>query len=43
MVAAGEVTPPAEEGMPELALDLLPEIGSLSDLLVEDRERERNR
>ncbi|MER8104543.1 type II toxin-antitoxin system prevent-host-death family antitoxin [Kitasatospora sp. NPDC094016] len=43
MIAAGEVTPPAEEGMPELALDLLPEIGSLSDLLVEDRERERNR
>ncbi|MFJ3215456.1 type II toxin-antitoxin system Phd/YefM family antitoxin [Kitasatospora sp. NPDC086801] len=43
MIAAGEVTPPAEEGMPELALDLLPDIGSLSDVLVEDRERERER
>ncbi|MFJ9697603.1 type II toxin-antitoxin system Phd/YefM family antitoxin [Kitasatospora sp. NPDC101183] len=43
MVVAGEVTPPAQEGMPELALDLLPDLGSLSDLLVEERERERNR
>ncbi len=43
MIAAGEVTPPADQGMPELALDLLPGIGSLSDVLIEDRDRERNR
>ncbi|MGW3039154.1 type II toxin-antitoxin system Phd/YefM family antitoxin [Kitasatospora sp. NPDC001159] len=43
MVAAGEVTPPAERGMPELTLDLLPDVGSLSDLLIEDRDQERNR
>ncbi|MFE2726561.1 type II toxin-antitoxin system Phd/YefM family antitoxin [Kitasatospora sp. NPDC059327] len=43
MVAAGEMTPPAERGMPELDLDLLPGVGSLSDLLVEDRDRGRNR
>ncbi|MFJ9773424.1 type II toxin-antitoxin system Phd/YefM family antitoxin [Kitasatospora sp. NPDC101157] len=43
MVAAGEVTPPAEQGMPELALDLLPDVGNLSDLLIEDRNRERDR
>ncbi|WP_030057471.1 MULTISPECIES: type II toxin-antitoxin system Phd/YefM family antitoxin [Streptomyces] len=43
MIAAGEVTPPVEEGMPELALDLLPGLDSLSDLLIEDRDRERNR
>ncbi len=43
MVAAGEVTPPAERGMPELALDLLPDVSSLSELLMEDRDRERKR
>ncbi|MER7843922.1 hypothetical protein ABTZ03_08230 [Kitasatospora sp. NPDC096077] len=37
MLAAGGVTPPAESGMPELAPDLLPDVDSLSDLLIEDR------
>ena len=43
MIDSGEVTPPAELGMPDLVLELAPEVGSLSDLLIADRDKERNR
>lgn len=43
MIAAGVVRPPAEHGMPELLPDLAPGIDSLTDLLVADRNKERNR
>jgi prevent-host-death family protein len=42
-VDAGEVSPPAELGMPDLVLELAPGIDSLSDLLIADRDKERNR
>ena len=43
LIDSGEVTPPAELGMPDLVLELAPEVGSLSDLLIADRDKERNR
>lgn len=43
MVDSGEVTPPAELGMPDLMLELAPELDSLSDLLIADRDKERRR
>lgn len=43
MISAGEVRPPAELGMPELISDLAPEVESLADLLVAERDRERHR
>lgn len=45
LVEAGEATPPAEVGMPDLVIDtdLAPEVESLSDLLLAERERERRR
>ncbi|MGH3908451.1 MAG: type II toxin-antitoxin system Phd/YefM family antitoxin [Pseudonocardiaceae bacterium] len=43
MLAAGTVRPPAEHGMPELIHDLAPDLESLADLLLADREKERNR
>jgi prevent-host-death family protein len=43
MIDSGEVTPPAELGMPDLVLDLAPGVDSLSDLLIEDRDKERRR
>lgn len=43
LLDSGEVTAPAELGMPDLMLDLAPEVGSLSDLLIEDRDKERRR
>jgi prevent-host-death family protein len=43
MISAGEVSVPAEQGMPEVVPDLAPEIASLADLLVADRDRERSR
>ncbi|MPZ28766.1 MAG: type II toxin-antitoxin system prevent-host-death family antitoxin [Micromonosporaceae bacterium] len=42
-VAAGEVRPPAEHGMPELFEELAGPVESLSDLMVADRDRERSR
>lgn len=41
MLGSGEVTPPAEWGMPDLALEQSPESASLSDLLIADRDQER--
>jgi prevent-host-death family protein len=43
MIASGVVRPPVEQGMPELIHDLATDIESLADLLVADRDRERNR
>jgi prevent-host-death family protein len=43
MIDSGEVIPPAELGMPDLALDLATDVASLSDLLIEDRDKERRR
>ena len=43
MIAAGEVTAPADVGMPEVLADLAPGVSSLSELLIADRDRERNR
>lgn len=43
LIATGGVTPPVEQGMPDLISDLAPDVQSLSDLLVADRDRERRR
>ena len=43
MIDAGEVSPPVEQGMPDLILDLAGGIESLSALLVADRDKDRNR
>ena len=43
LVASGEATAPAEQGMPDLIPDLVPEIDSLAETLVADRDRERSR
>lgn len=43
LVAQGRAEPPAEHGMPELMPELAPENGSLSDLLIAERDRERKR
>ena len=43
LIDSGEVTPPAELGMPDLMLELAPGVESLSDLLIEDRDKERRR
>jgi prevent-host-death family protein len=43
MIAAGGVSPPVEYGMPELIVDLAPDVASLSDLVVAERDKERNR
>jgi prevent-host-death family protein len=41
LVTAGTATAPAEQGMPELIDDLVPELDSVAELLVAERERER--
>jgi prevent-host-death family protein len=43
MISAGEARAPAEGGMPDVQAELAPEVGSLADLLIADRDRERNR
>jgi prevent-host-death family protein len=43
MIAAGEVRAPAEQGMPDVVPDLAPDVASLADVLIADRDRERNR
>lgn len=43
MLDTGEVRPPAERGVPQIGEDLAPDVESLSDLLVADRDRDRNR
>jgi prevent-host-death family protein len=41
LVADGTATAPAEQGMPELISDLVPEVDSVADLLIAERDRER--
>jgi prevent-host-death family protein len=41
LVAEGTATAPAEQGMPDLILDLVPELDSVTDLLLTERERDR--
>jgi prevent-host-death family protein len=41
MVAEGTVTAPIEVGLPELIEDLLPDVNSVTDLLLAERARER--
>jgi prevent-host-death family protein len=41
LVADGTATAPAETGMPDLIADLVPEIDSVTDLLLAERERDR--
>ena len=43
MIDAGEVSPPTEQGMPDLIPDLGGGIESLSELLIADRDKDRNR
>ncbi|MEU8625243.1 prevent-host-death family protein [Streptomyces sp. NPDC048669] len=43
MIESGDATPPAEQGMPDLAPDLAPELPSLSGLLLSERDEERRR
>lgn len=43
MLESGDATPPAERDMPELHPELAPEMTSLSDLLLNERESERRR
>ena len=43
LVASREATAPVDQGMPELMLDLAPQVDSLAELLAADRRRERGR
>jgi antitoxin (DNA-binding transcriptional repressor) of toxin-antitoxin stability system len=43
MIAAGEVRRPVATGLPELLVDIAPECGDLSELLIYDRGRETDR
>jgi prevent-host-death family protein len=43
LVSSGQVRPPIEQGMPDLVAGLAPGVDSLSELIVGDRDRERNR
>lgn len=43
LIAAGEVEKPVDTGLPELLVDIAPECGVLSELLVYDRGRETDR
>ncbi len=43
MVAAGEARAPARLGMPDMDPSLAPEVDSLADVLIADRDRERYR
>ena len=41
LVAEGVATAPAESGLPELIEDLVPELDSVTDLLLAERDRGR--
>ena len=41
MVAQGTVTSPADDGLPELMEDLVPEVDNVTDLLLAERASER--
>jgi antitoxin (DNA-binding transcriptional repressor) of toxin-antitoxin stability system len=42
-VMSGEIQPPATRGMPELIPELSDSLENLGDLLIAERDRERNR
>jgi prevent-host-death family protein len=43
MISDGTVRPPAEHGMPDVIPDLADDVESLADLVIADRDKERNR
>ncbi|HEY2997790.1 MAG TPA: type II toxin-antitoxin system prevent-host-death family antitoxin [Acidimicrobiales bacterium] len=43
MISDGTVRPPAEQGMPDVVPELADDVASLSDLVIADRDKERNR
>ena len=43
MISEGTVRPPVERGMPDVISDLADDVESLSDLVIADRDKERNR
>lgn len=43
LLDSGDVTAPAETGMPDVFPDLASDLDSLSDVLLTERERERGR
>ncbi|WP_131767702.1 type II toxin-antitoxin system Phd/YefM family antitoxin [Candidatus Protofrankia californiensis] len=43
MVATGDARAPAERGIPDVIPDLAPDVESLAEVLVADRDRERSR
>jgi prevent-host-death family protein len=43
MISAGEARAPAEVGIPDVIIELGPDVGSLAELLIADRDAERNR
>ncbi|MGH3544917.1 MAG: hypothetical protein ACRDPW_03175 [Mycobacteriales bacterium] len=43
MIASGEAHPPEQYGMPEIIEDLLPDVPSVADLLIAERQAERDR
>ncbi len=43
MIASGEVEPPVDMELPEVIEDLLPDVPSVADLIIAEREAERAR
>lgn len=43
MISTGEVRAPVDVGIPDVYIELAPELHSVSELLIADRDRERNR
>jgi hypothetical protein len=43
MISTGEVRAPVDIGIPDAYIELAPELHSVSELLIADRDRERNR
>ena len=43
MIASGEISAPAESGMPDVIEDLAPDTASLADLVIAERDAERSR
>ncbi len=43
LINLGEVTPPAERGMPDLEPELADEVDSLTEIIIADRDRSRRR
>lgn len=42
MVAEGKARPPSKRGMPDVIEDLLPEVESLADAVIAERDKERS-